>query len=88
MASTHVHTEQAAAAFFKGAFDSPGGGIFFSLTGRLAIALLRYWRILSTPWSTMSWGGKAMGQYLRFNPVRVITFPGRRKYACYLIELC
>lgn len=75
----HVNTEQVTAAFSKGAFDSPAGRIFFSLTGRLAKALLRYWRILWTPWSTMSWGGKVMGQYLRFKPVSVITFPARKE---------
>lgn len=79
MAKMHVHTEQVTAAFSKGAFDSPAGRIFFSLNGRLAKALLRYWRILWTPWSTMSWGGKVMGQYLRFKPVSVITFPARKK---------
>lgn len=53
MAKMHVHTVQATAAFFKGAFDSPAGRIFFSFTGRMAKALLRYWRILWIPCSMM-----------------------------------
>lgn len=47
------------------------------LTGRLAITLLRYWRMLWSPWFTMSFEGKLMGQFLKFRPLRVITFPGK-----------
>lgn len=63
MAKMHVRTVQEATdAYFKGAFDSPAGKIFLSFTGHSAKALLRYWRILRTPWCTMSWGGNVMGQ--------------------------
>lgn len=40
------------------------------------MALLRNFRMLWRPWFTMSCGGKEMGQFLRFRPLRVITFPG------------